>query len=441
MLQFRRVSLTLLLCLFAVLPQGTTSRLTGVVNDPSGSAVAGATVKLKNQATEQIFTTITSGAGTYAFEAVQPGVYTVNVESAGFNAFAATGNQVAIGQPTTVNVTLQVGQVSNKIEVSGAAEVVQTSTSGNFGNLLVEQQIRDLPIVGTRGRNPLQLVDLQPGVVDTQSITGGGVHVFGSRDRAWNFTLDGIDNNESSTGGSNFAPIRTNPDSLAEFRVITSNPTAEYGRSSGAQVALITRSGSNDFHGTGFEFYRTPRLNANEWQNNFNGLAKPQFVQHVFGGDLGGPIVKNRTFFFVNVQALTALNTNVTTRTVYTAQARQGILRYVNGGRNGAAGSSAPSVDANGNVLPGLNVQSYNVAANDPARLGLDNTILSTVNAAPLPTRFDLGDGLNTAGYVFSAGQQERQHDIVFKIDQIINEHNTFYARGAFGEQDTNCDA
>ena len=92
--------------------------------------------------------------------------------------------------------------------------------------------------------------------------------VFGARDRAWNITLDGIDNNESSSGGSDFAPLRTNPDSLEEFRVITSNPSAEYGRSSGAQVALITKSGTNQFHGAGFEFYRTPRFNANEWQNN-----------------------------------------------------------------------------------------------------------------------------------------------------------------------------
>ena len=162
-----------------------------------------------------------------------------------------TGNEVRIGQPTTVNATLEVGAVTETVEVSGAAEVVQTSTSGNYGNVLTEQLIRDLPIVGTRGRNPLNLVMLQPGTFEGAN-TGGGFHVHGARDRAWNFTLDGIDNNDPSAGGSNFAPTRTNPDSLSEFRVVTSNPTADVGRNSGANVLLVTKSGTNEFHGNGF---------------------------------------------------------------------------------------------------------------------------------------------------------------------------------------------
>ena len=155
----------------------------------------------------------------------------------------------------------------------GAAEAVQTSTSGNYGNVLTEKIIKDMPIVGSRGRNPLNLVLLQPGTFDGSN-TGGGYHVHGARDRAWNFTLDGIDNNDPSAGGSNFSPTRTNPDALSELRVVTSNPTADIGRNSGATVLLVSNSGTNEFHGNGFWFYRTPRLNANEWASNFNRLGK-----------------------------------------------------------------------------------------------------------------------------------------------------------------------
>ncbi len=421
--------------------QGTTSRLVGVVQDPSGAAVANATVKLTNEATGATFTTTTTSSGAYTFEAVQPGKYEVSAEAPGFRRFVSRGNAVTIGQPATVNITLEVGSVTESVTVNAVAEAVQVSTSANVGNTIEEKTIKDLPIVGTRGRNPLGLVDLQPGVIDTQAITGGAVVVFGARDRAWNFTLDGIDNNESSSGGSNFAPLRTNPDSLAEFRVITSNPSAEYGRSSGAQVAMITKSGSNEFHGGAFEFYRTPRLNANEWQNNFNSIGKRQFQQHIFGGDVGGPIVKNRTFFFVNVQGLTALSTTAVTQMVYTQQARQGLFRYVPGGRNNPAGSPGASVDANGNVLPGVNVATYDIGANDPLHLGLDKTIQGLMNSSPLPNRFNVGDGLNIAGYAFSAPSNERQHDITFKIDQIINAKNTVYARVSWGQQNTLCDS
>src|SRR5260370_1097448 len=333
--------------------QGTTSRAVGVVTDSSGATIPNATVQLTNEGTGVTFTTTTTSAGTYVLEAVQPGTYTVTVEAPGFKKFTSRGNPVTIGQPMTVNVTLEVGAVTEQVQVSAVAEAVQTDKSGNFGNRLSGQQIRDLPIVGTRGRNPIGLVDLQPGVINTPSITGGAVHVFGARDRAWNYTLDGIDINETSAPGSDFSPLRTNPDSLQEFKVITTNETAEYGRNSGGQVSFITRSGSNEFHGAGFEFYRTPRLNANEWQNNFLNVGKAQFVQHVYGGDLGGPLWKNHTFFFVNVQGLAALNSVAVAPTGYTGSGKQGLFWFVPGGGHGNAGAPTPPGGFAGNVLPG----------------------------------------------------------------------------------------
>jgi hypothetical protein len=434
--------LSLLLSLLAagLFAQGTTSRVVGTVQDPTGAAVVGATVRLVNEGTNATFTGLTSDTGTYAFEAVQSGIYRVEVEAAGFRKFASRGNQVAIGQPTTVNVNLEVGALAEEVTVTGTAEAVQTSTSGNYGNLFQGDVIRSLPIVGNRGRNLLNLVLLQPGVVSGSNV-GGGVHVHGARDRAWNYTLDGIDINETSMGGGNSAPLRTNPDSVAEFRVLTSNTTAEYGRNSGGQVAMITRSGTNEFHGGMFWFYRTPSLNANEWEYNIDDIGKRQFVQHTFGGTLGGPIVKNKTFFFANVQLLRALQTGSVSRTVYTEQARQGIFRYVKNGRNRPAGADRdPSVDASGNVLSGVDIGTYNVAANDPQHFGLDPTISSLIGRSPLPNNFTGGDGLNTALYIFAAAEQEKQRDLTFKVDHILNPQNTVFARIAWGRQDTLCD-
>jgi len=404
-----RAILALSLLGVSLLGQGTTSRLIGTVQDSSGAPVAAATVRLTNEGTGQSFTTSTSENGAYFFESIQVGSYTATVEQSGFKKFTAKGNVVNIGQPTTVNIRLEVGAVSESIEVTGAYEQVQTSTSGNIGNVFSEKVIKDLPIVGTRGRNPLELVLRQPGVV-SGSNTGGGVHVNGARDRAWNFTMDGIDSNETSAGGSNFSPVRANPDSLAEFKVLTSNATAEFGRNSGAQVSMVTKSGTNEFHGSGFYFYRTPRLNANEWENNINRLGKRQFVQNIYGGSIGGPIKRNKAFFFANIQRLAARESAQVDRTVYTQEARQGNFRYVRGGgRNLPAGVPGASIDDRGNVLPGINLGTYNIFTNDPDRLGADPRIRSLIAASPLPNNFFGGDGLNTALYTFAALQFERQ--------------------------------
>ncbi|MDQ2948647.1 MAG: TonB-dependent receptor, partial [Acidobacteriota bacterium] len=422
--------------------QGTTSRAVGTVVDPAGSPVPGATVKLTNEGTRGTFSTTTSSSGTYVVDSLQVGDYTLEVEAPGFKKFVSRGNALTIGAPMSVTAALDIGTLSESVEVSGSAEQVQTSTSGNFGNLFSQNSIRELPIVGTRGRSPLDLVLIQPGVVAGAN-TGGGVHVNGARDRSWNYTLDGIDINETSASGSDFSPLRTNPDSIAEFRVITGNATAEYGRNSGGQVAMVTNSGTNSLHGEAFWFYRTPRLNANDYTNTLDGIGKAQFVQNITGLSMGGPIIKNKTFVFGNVQFLQAKNTASTTRTVYTAQARQGILRYVIGGRNQPAGTATASVDAAGNVLAGVQTGTYNVVANDPQHIGIDKVIQGYLGNMPLPNRFDTAgtDGLNTAGFVFAAGQLERQHDDTIKVDHIFNSKNTVYFRGAWGAQDTNCDA
>lgn len=420
--------------------QGTTSRVTGTVTDSSGAAVEGATVNLTNEGTGVVLTTETSSGGTYTFDLIQVGTYQISVEKQGFKRFVSTGNVVNVNQPATVNTALEIGDVSATVTVESAVEEVQTSSSGNIGSTIEQRTIESLPIVGVRGRNPLELLNYQPGVVNGAN-TGGGVHVNGSRDRAFNFTLDGIDINESTAGGSNFTPLRPNPDSIQEFQVVTSNSTAELGRSSGAQVTFVTRSGTNRFSGNIFEYYQAPEFLANEYQNNLNGRGKNQFVQHIFGGSVGGPIIKNRFFYFANLQLLRASDTALSYRPVYTQAARSGIFRYVVGGQNTPFGASGATVDAAGNpLLPACSatvttgcIATYNINANsatgtgNPTAVGLDPALLTIIRNSPLPNNFTGGsapgggsctsDGLNVGCFLFNSPQRERQYDFVTKFD------------------------
>ena len=442
--------------------QGTTSRVTGAVTDGSGAAVSGATVTLSNESTSIILTTQTSTSGTYVFDLIFPGTYTVTIEKEGFKKFVSSKNSVLINQPATINAVLEVGDVTAVVSVETTAEQVQTSSSGNVGSTIEQKTLESLPIVGLRGRNPLDLLNYQPGVV-VGSNTGGGVHVNGSRDRAFNFTLDGIDINESTAGGSNFTPLRPNPESVQEFQIVTSNATAELGRSSGAQVTFVTRPGTNQLRGNVFEFYQTPKFNANEFENNLLGVARPQFVQHIYGFSVGGPIVnpgfgeggkftplKDRAFFFVNFQRLRASETRLAQRTVYSNLARSGIFRYVVGGRNAPVGTSpsssnplGASVNADGSArFPNCSatittacVKAFDINTQSP--ITLDPFITSMLDTFPLPNDFSTGDGLNFAGLAFNAPQKEKQWDFVTRIDVKATDNNHVYFRYAEGEQNT----
>ena len=450
------VLLWVLLASWIVLGQ-TTSRVTGVVKDTSGALVTGAQITLTGEATGVSFVTTTTSAGTYVFDAVKPGVYSIQATGAGFKTTTYKGNVVTIGQPTEVNVTMSVGAISEMVEVRGAAELVQTATSGNIGNLVDNAALNSLPIVTTRGRNTLALLELEPGVVDSggfnqggPNVAGGGVHVNGSRDRAWNYTLDGIDINETSAGGSNFSPLRTNPDMLSEFRVVTSNFTSEYGRNSGAEVEMVTKSGTNNFHGSVYFFYQTPGFNANSPDNIEQGLSRPQFIQQIPGFSLGGPIIKNKTFFFVNFQWLRTTLTELNTNTVYTNQARQGILRFIDQNspicqqaaysgacNNTAAGSSNATVDSTGQPLQGVVLDSYNVAANDPQGLGLDASVQAVLNSMPAPNNYTIGDGLNVAGFSWLAGEHEKQLDYTIRLDHTFSQNHSAFVRWSAGHQNT----
>jgi hypothetical protein len=478
-LAYSLLVLTAMLMLsLSALSQGTTSRVTGTVSDTSGAAVAGATVTLTREGTGTPLTTQTDDNGNYIFDLVQPGNYTLTFEKQGFKKLVSSNNTVLVNQPATINAALDVGSLEAVVNVESTAEQVQTATSGNVGSTVDQKSLEALPIVGLRGRNPLDLLNYQPGVVNGAN-TGGGVHVNGSRDRAFNFTLDGIDINESTAGGSNFTPIRPNPDSLQEFQVVTSNATAELGRSSGAQVTLVTKPGTNEYHGNVFEYYQTPDLNANEFESNLNGIARRQFVQHIYGFSLGGPIpnfglgegtplwkpLRDKAFFFVNYQRLYATESRLVQRLVYTDTARQGIFRYAYGGavnpangrfvpgRNAPAGTSVDaannplgaSVNSDGSARfspctgnPPTNspcIQSYNIGTQSP--ITFDPLVTGIFRSYPSPNDFSRGDGLNYAGYNFNAPQLEKQWDLTMRFDYNINDKNHVYFRLAEGEQNT----
>jgi hypothetical protein len=432
----------------------STSRVTGTIQDKSGAVVPGADVTLTNQATQVSVHATTTSSGAYVFDGIVPGTYTITISKAGFTTLTTTGNVLTIAQPLVFNGSLQVGAAAEKVEVTAGAQLVQTETSGDLGALIDQRALETLPIVGARGRSPLSLLELVPGVVDGgpmnstgANITGGGVTVNGSRDRSWNYTLDGIDINETSAPGSNFSPLRTNPDSISGYRVITTNANAEFGATSGAQVILETRSGSNQFHGNVFWFYQTPGLNANDPGNKENGLDRPQFVQNILGFSVGGPIIRNKTFFFVNTQFLHASQDFPVTSIVYTQPARNGQFRYVlnnncrgnNCPRNTAAGQSGASVDANGNPI--VPIGTYDVGAMDPQHIGLDPAIQKYLGLTPMPNNFTVGDGLNTAGYTALAPEEERQVDFTVRIDHQFNARNSIYGRWAHGHQNTVGDA
>src|SRR6266545_8097113 len=245
--------------------QTGTSNITGTVRDTTGAVVPGASVTATNEATGVKSTQTTTDSGVYAFSALPVGNYTITVEKQGFKTLQTTNNALEVGTPLTVDMALEVGSVSETVTVTGGAEQLQTANA-TMGNVVEQKAIETLPL---NGRNPLTLLLFEPGVVQrSQGAAGSGVHVNGSRDRAFNVTIDGIDANESSVPNPVSNLYRINPDNIQEYKVTTNNATAEEGRNSGASVSVATRSGTNEFHGTAFYFLRNTALNSNEFFAN-----------------------------------------------------------------------------------------------------------------------------------------------------------------------------
>src|SRR5438128_2525911 len=288
-----------------MLPAQTgTSRIRGVVVDSSGAIVPGAEVTARHESTGLNRSVQTNPSGQYAFEAMPLGEYTVTVTMQGFKKVSSSGNHLQVGEPLTVDITLEPGMVTEQVAVLATSVQVQTAEA-SLGSVLDSKPIEQLPL---NGRNPLHLMALQPGVSGhaAQATSRSGTVTFqvnGDRGRGVMSTLDGVDVSDPVIPRGELAHVLINPDSIGEYRVITSVAKAEYGRNSGAQVQVVTRQGTNDFHGNLFEYHRNTALNANDWFNNRDGLAREVLLRHQFGASVGGPIKKNKAFFFFNWQS------------------------------------------------------------------------------------------------------------------------------------------
>jgi hypothetical protein len=444
--------------------QTGTSNITGSVTDSTGAVVPGASVTAMNEATGVKSTQTTTDSGVYAFSSLPVGNYTITVEKQGFKTLQKTKNALEVGTPLVVDAVLEVGSVSETVTVTGGAEQLNTANA-TIGNVVEQKAIETLPL---NGRNPLSLLLLEPGV--TQRSAGGagsGVHVNGSRDRAFNVTIDGIEANESSVPNPVSNLYRLTPDNVQEYKVTTNNATAEEGRNSGASISVATRSGTSEYHGTGYLFVRNEGFNSNEFFANAQKTDKPLIRMFQPGFEMGGPIRKNKTFFFGSYQYNRINFTQPIDQTfgipiVYTASAKAGIFRYfvpdpanplVIAGTT-ITRNSPLLVDGSGNLVAGIGicatptslrcVRVYDIRTaanngNNPAIAShtLDTVIGAIVNSEPLPNNFNNGDGLNTGAFLWNPPTAVRGPAYLARIDHNFNANNSMFVRYLFSDYNT----
>lgn len=439
----------------SLLSQTSTTQLGGLVNDSSGAVVPGATVVATNEATGLRYTQETTTAGQYAFPSIPVGSYTLTIDAKGFKKFQLTKIVLQINTPATVNANLEVGAASETISVEANGETIQTNNA-TIGNVVERKAIETLPL---NGRNPLNLLMYEPGVVQR---SGNATNVNGARSGAVNVTIDGIEANESTNPNPTNNIFRLNPDNVQEFKVTTSNPSAEEGRNSGANVSVATRSGTNEFHGTVFEFFRNTALNSNEFFARAQGQEKPIIKLNQYGFELGGPIRKNKTFFFGSWQGQQVNFADPVDKAfgetvdLYTQAALTGAFRYfvvdprnplvVNGQRI-TQNTSALVDQRTGQLVGGVSecaapgqtncIATYNIFQNDPLRRGFNQTVRGVLGAYPAPNSFAAGDGLNTGIYSWNSPFRIRGPQYLARVDHVINDkHNLFY-RYLGAEQNT----
>jgi hypothetical protein len=447
-MKLMRLFSSLLACTFFLLfaslslaQVGTTS-LHGSVLDKSGSAVVGATLTLTEAALGVQRSGVSGGSGQYEFLSLQPGTYTLRVEAPGFRGQDQKNIQLLVNNPATVDVVLQVGSTTETVEVNAQSETINT-VDASLGNAFGENQVKQLPL---ESRNVGDLLSLQAGVVytgnnpavtqgekDTDTRSGS---VNGARSDQSNVTLDGIPVNPK--GGYAFQSVLpVTLDSVEEFRVTTSNAEADAGSAGGAQVNLVTKSGTNNIHGSAYEYNRNSYFSANDYflkQSQLqSGTANvPQFLnRNIFGASVGGPIKKDRLFLFMNYEAYRDVEQQSVLRIVPTAALRDGVVQYV----------CDPNATCNGNTVQGLSGANYTAGPGNyvlsPAQLtamdplsspatappgysgpaGPDPAVLKYFNTYPLPNDFSQGDGFNTAGYRFAAPTKSTKNWYIAKMD------------------------
>jgi hypothetical protein len=411
--------------------QTGTGRISGIVKDASGAIVPGVTVSAVHEETGVRQETVTTQAGLFLFPSLPVGPYTIRAELAGFKPVSRPKTMLTVGSDVDLTITMEPGGIEEAVVVTGESPMVQT-TESSLSTLVARETIVTLPL---NGRNPLHLLGLVPGVVghSAEATSSGGTathNINGDRGRGITTTQDGIDISDPVIPRGELTNSPVNPEALQEFRVITSNAKAEYGRSAGGQVELVTRSGTNKLSGTVYEFTRNTALDSNSYFNKIQGLPKEELKRNQFGVAAGGPIRRDRAFFFVNYDGMRRTQETSQTVTVPTAALRNGIFRFVTQPCPGeTAVRNRPScVDTSGNAV--VPVSSYNFVANDPRQLGLDPVMQQeTLKLLPLPNDFSSGDGLNTAGYRWNSPSKSPVDGITTRVDVTLSKNQSVFGR------------
>jgi len=398
-----------------------TSSLRGAVSDPSGAAVAGATLTLLNSLTGLTRTTQSAADGGYQFVQIPPGTYTLTTTAKGFKSGNVTGIPLLVNTPATVDVLLQVGTQTEQVTVNAEAVTLNTEDA-TLGTAFQEDQVKQLPI---ESRNVVDLLSLQAGVVYTSNRSdintlndsrSGAVN--GARSDQTMVTMDGVDVTDQAQGLAFTSVLRTTPDSLQEFRVVTTNATASDANASGGSVKLVTKSGSNAFHGSLYEFNRNTDTSANDYFIKLSQLQSgqpnqaPQLIRNVFGASLGGPIVHNKLFFFFNYEGQRDAEQQSQLTEVPTASLRQGNISYQN---------------VNGGITT---VSAQTLQQWDPQGIGPNSVVMNYFKTFPLPNTSSVGDGLNFEGYRWAAPVHNRYNVYIGRMDYKLDsngKHNLFW--------------
>ena len=379
-----------------------TASLTGTVLDATGAGVPMATVTAKEQATGSVRTATTSDSGTYSIPNLAVGNYNVTVEKQGFSTLRFNAVQLTVAQNLTLDGMLDVGAVTQTVEVSGTSVAPINLEDAQISNIVDQKRIVELPLIT---RDPYSLVLLSPGTLQNQNGGLGGISVNGQRERNNNFMLDGVDNNDAGVpgfAGTGLSGI--NPDSTQEFRVITNNFLPEFGRNTGAVIDIVTKSGTNQFHGDAYEFNRVNALAARDY---FNPSPDPQnpFVRNQFGASVGGPIIKDKTFFFFNAEWDRFRTTINNQAVVPTAAFKSGVFTY-NGEQINLASPSS---------------------ANNALGLPLDPTMQKVLSLYPNPNGPAVDDIRGI--YLFPASVPTNAANVTLKLDHHFSDKYTLSAR------------
>jgi len=403
-----------------------TGQISGTVVDSSGAAVPGASVTIRNAATQLSRDVTTDTSGTFVGVDLLAGKYDVTVSLTGFKTAVQNGVVLSANERLALRpITLAVGSLEETVAVTAESAVVQTQSSERSG-VITQEQLKEIAL---KGRDYMGMLRLVPGVIDTQNREApgwnniNGISINGGRNNTINLTYDGVTNLDT---GSNTGPfLAPGLDSIAEIKVLTSNYQAEYGRSSGGTINVVTKSGSRAFHGGGFYSKRSEKLNANEWQNNKNGAKKPPYKYDYVGYNVGGPIVlpnfntgRNKLFFFWNQEFLPRTDPGtLQLRTVPTALERQGDFSH--------------SVDTNGNLIVIRDPTTGQPFANNVIPSGrIDPNGQALMNLFPLPNASDPQRQYN---YTFQSSYDHPRNDQVMRVDWNIASKTSFYSRVNFG--------